>query len=58
MLQAAGRLIRTEDDHGVVLLLDDRFLENELREALPKEWENVQPCTLKTLPCLLATKYV
>lgn len=58
VLQAAGRLIRTEDDHGVVLLLDDRFLENELREALPKEWENVQPCTLKTLPSLLATRYV
>jgi Rad3-related DNA helicase len=55
VLQAAGRLIRTEEDHGVVLLLDDRFLEDELREALPKEWQNVQTCTLKTLPNLLAT---
>lgn len=54
VLQAAGRLIRTEKDHGVVLLLDDRFLEDELRQALPKEWRQVQTCTLGTLPSLLA----
>ncbi len=54
VLQAAGRLIRTEDDHGVVLLLDDRFLEDELRAAFPREWKNVQACTLETLPDLLA----
>ncbi|MBR3225123.1 MAG: ATP-dependent DNA helicase [Atopobiaceae bacterium] len=54
VLQAAGRLIRTERDHGVVLLLDDRFLEAELQKAFPKEWESVRACTLKTLPGLLA----
>lgn len=54
VLQAAGRLIRSEEDRGVVLLLDDRFLEGELREAFPKEWTNVQACTLKTMPGLLA----
>lgn len=54
VLQATGRLIRTEKDHGVVLLLDDRFLESELREALPKEWKNLQTCTLQTLPGLLS----
>ena len=54
VLQAAGRLIRTEEDHGVVLLLDDRFLEGELREAFPREWKDVRSCTLKTLPTLLA----
>lgn len=53
VLQAAGRLIRSERDHGVILLLDDRFLESELREALPKEWEDVRTCTLQTLPRLL-----
>ncbi|MBR3157717.1 MAG: ATP-dependent DNA helicase [Atopobiaceae bacterium] len=47
VLQAAGRLIRTEEDRGVVLLLDDRFLQKELREAFPKEWENVRVCTLE-----------
>ena len=49
VLQAAGRLMRTETDHGVVLLLDNRFLEDELRQAFPKEWQNVRTCTLKTL---------
>ena len=54
VLQAAGRLIRTEEDSGVVLLLDDRFLESDLRKAFPKEWKSVQTCTLKTMPKLLA----
>ena len=49
VLQAAGRLIRTEEDRGVVLLLDDRFLQKELREEFPKEWENVRVCTLRDL---------
>lgn len=54
VLQAAGRLIRTEEDRGVVLLLDDRFLGDELREAFPREWDDVRTCTLETLPALLA----
>lgn len=49
VLQAAGRLMRTETDHGVVLLLDNRFLEDELQQAFPKEWQNVRTCTLETL---------
>ena len=49
VLQAAGRLIRTEEDCGVVLLLDDRFLERELQKAFPREWKNVRTCTLETL---------
>ena len=49
VLQAAGRLIRTEEDRGVVLLLDDRFLDRELREAFPREWKHVRTCTLETL---------
>ena len=54
VLQAAGRLMRSEEDHGVVLLLDDRFLERELREVFPREWGNVQTCTLESMPRLLA----
>jgi Rad3-related DNA helicase len=54
VLQAAGRLIRTEKDHGTVLLLDDRFLDKELQRAFPREWKNRQTCTLETLPSLLA----
>ena len=53
VLQAAGRLIRTESDRGVVLLLDDRFLERELREAFPQEWKDVRTCTLETMPKML-----
>ena len=39
VLQAAGRLIRTETDRGVVLLIDDRYALEEYRALFPKEWE-------------------
>jgi len=38
VLQAAGRVIRTEDDMGVVILLDERFSNHIYRELLPPEW--------------------
>ncbi|WP_300261764.1 helicase C-terminal domain-containing protein [Clostridium sp.] len=38
VLQAAGRCIRTENDKGVVLLLDDRYFTNKYKNLLPKEW--------------------
>ncbi len=56
VLQAAGRLIRSEKDRGVVLLLDKRFCEDELRKAFPKEWKNVRTCTLETMGGLLRTQ--
>ncbi len=40
VLQAAGRVIRTEEDRGVILLLDDRFLEKENQQLFPLEWED------------------
>ncbi len=39
VLQAAGRVIRTQEDEGVILLLDDRFLRREYLELFPREWE-------------------
>ncbi len=39
VLQAAGRLIRTSKDYGVLLLLDERFLKNEYQEQFPVEWD-------------------
>lgn len=36
--QAAGRVIRTVDDRGVILLLDDRFNNFSYRKIFPKEW--------------------
>lgn len=39
VLQAAGRLIRTERDAGVVLLLDDRFATQAYKDLFPREWD-------------------
>ena len=47
VLQAAGRVIRTDEDRGVILLLDDRFLGSEYRRLFPLEWESCQVCRLK-----------
>ncbi len=49
VLQSAGRVIRTENDRGVILLLDDRFLDRRYREIFPREWTGVQTCTLPAL---------
>ena len=38
VLQAAGRVIRTEDDMGVVILLDERFSHCNYMDLLPPEW--------------------
>lgn len=38
VMQAAGRVIRTEKDRGVILLLDDRFLRSEVQSLFPREW--------------------
>ncbi len=38
VVQAAGRVIRTESDSGVVYLIDDRFGQREVRELLPRWW--------------------
>ena len=38
VLQAAGRVIRTENDMGVVILLDERFSYQVYRDLLPSEW--------------------
>lgn len=38
ILQASGRVIRTENDRGVILLIDRRFLTNNYKKLFPKEW--------------------
>lgn len=38
VLQAAGRVIRSEDDKGVVLLLDDRYFTEEYEKLFPSNW--------------------
>ena len=42
VLQAAGRVIRTETDRGVVLLIDQRYATYRYRSLLPEEWHSVR----------------
>ena len=42
VLQAAGRVIRTQEDRGVVLLLDDRFARAEYTRLFPRHWHQLQ----------------
>ena len=42
VLQAAGRVIRTEEDIGIVALLDERFLQNNYTRLFPREWGNYE----------------
>nr|MCU0540268.1 hypothetical protein [Desulfobacterales bacterium] len=41
VLQAAGRVIRTETDRGVVLLIDQRYGSPHYRRLLPESWRPV-----------------
>ena len=38
VVQAAGRVIRTQDDKGIVYLIDDRFARPAVQELLPSWW--------------------
>ena len=42
VFQAAGRVIRREDDRGVIVLIDDRFDDPLYKKSLPKLWEGVR----------------
>lgn len=49
VLQSAGRVIRTETDRGLVLLLDSRFSGSRYREIFPREWAGCRVCTAAVL---------
>ena len=42
VFQAAGRVIRSENDRGVVLLVDQRYATHRYRSLLPVEWEPIK----------------
>lgn len=42
VMQAAGRVIRTMEDEGVIALLDDRFLSCDYLSLFPREWSDYQ----------------
>lgn len=40
VVQAAGRVIRTDNDRGIIMLIDDRFGTHKYKSLFPKEWSN------------------
>lgn len=53
VLQAAGRVIRTQDDVGTILLLDDRFRNTDYRNLFPVEWSDRKNCMLENVEKIL-----
>ncbi len=49
VLQAAGRVIRTQEDRGIILLLDERFLQADYAPLFPREWKERKVCKLKQI---------
>ena len=49
VLQAAGRVIRTEADRGMILLMDDRFATISYQRLFPREWEQHAYCQVDSL---------
>lgn len=49
VLQSAGRVIRTEDDRGIILLLDDRFQNRQYQQLFPREWKEYEVCGRKEI---------
>ena len=45
VMQAVGRLIRSEKDRGIALLIDERYLTREYRSLFRKEWEDYEVVT-------------
>ena len=51
--QAAGRVIRTMEDRGAILLLDERFLQRQYTDLFPREWYPHEVVDLKRMQELL-----
>ncbi len=49
VLQSAGRVIRTESDRGMILLLDERFAAARYRSMFPAEWQTPALCSLNNV---------
>lgn len=49
VLQAAGRVIRTGEDKGVILLLDERFRNPDYGNLFPVEWSDRRNCRLENV---------
>lgn len=42
-IQSAGRVIRSEKDHGIIVLMDPRFLQNSYAQSMPEGWFENSP---------------
>ena len=49
VIQAAGRVIRTTEDRGVIALLDERFCQASYRATFPREWQDAKAGNLTTV---------
>ena len=49
VLQAAGRVIRTDEDRGVILLLDERFSTSAYKKLFPIGWEQHGYCKIHSV---------
>lgn len=45
-VQAAGRVIRSENDRGLIVLMDSRFLEPQYAGSMPRDWFEADPAEL------------
>lgn len=53
VLQAAGRVIRTTEDYGVIILLDERFWQRDYDMLYPREWSDRRPCSITSIKQLV-----
>lgn len=53
--QAAGRVVRTMEDKGIILLLDERFVSQQVVNTFPAEWEDYDVVTLDTVKAKIQT---
>jgi Rad3-related DNA helicase len=49
VMQAAGRVIRTVQDEGIIALLDERFLKPDYQALFPREWDGYYEVRLKSV---------
>lgn len=42
VMQAVGRVIRSENDRGMILLIDDRYLQKTYRDLFKNEWSHYE----------------
>ena len=42
IMQAVGRVIRSEEDRGAVLLIDERYMSHQYQDLFREEWKNYE----------------